>query len=108
MVALHWVKCYTFLNMKKHLRLFLALFAVMGILNCFVLDPALASHHHEVCVSDDGCGDCFVCSALNHQTFPAMSFEFSPESLVSALVAQSAVVVSDPPSSSIFHPPLAV
>ncbi len=94
--------------MKKGLRVLFAVIALFGIMNCFVLEPALAAHQEISCTSDDGCDDCFLCCSFHHQLVPSTPVQFSPVSPVSAFIETAAITPIDAPSFSIFHPPLAL
>ncbi len=99
---------YTSKIMKKSFHILFALVALLGIVNCLVLEPALAFQKETVCASDDGCDDCFVCCAMNHQILPSPAIQFLPVNAVSRYIPASFSISLDSPSFSIFHPPLAL
>ncbi|OGW81067.1 MAG: hypothetical protein A2Z83_01575 [Omnitrophica bacterium GWA2_52_8] len=92
--------------MKKNLRIFLAVAALSGIINCFVVEPAIAVQEETVCLSDDGHDCCFVCCSFNHQILQSSSASFSPSMGLSGFVSSSSPVRPDVPVKTIFHPPL--
>lgn len=88
---------------------FLALIAFLGVINCIVIEPALAqldSHHTQFSGEEDGHCD-FICHSSHHL--------WDADSILTALnqpLASEASFVStflqetDPPLAGIFHPPL--
>jgi len=92
--------------MKKGFRSILALFVLLGIMNCFILEPALAAHEETTCLMNDGCDDCFVCCSLSHQTIPPAVIPFEPLNTLSSYVDSSSTMLLESPTFSIFHPPL--
>ncbi len=93
--------------MKKGLRVFFALFTLLGAMNCFLLEPVLAVQEEAVCLSEDGCDCCFVCCSFNHQILQSAGVPFSPSMGVFDLIPLSSEIHLDTPASSILHPPLA-
>lgn len=95
-------------DMKKTIRILFSLIALAGVINCFLLEPALAFHEDAVCVSPDGCDDCLVCCSFNHQAIPLVTDPFTHAHQVSVFIEMSLFTRFDSPSFSIFHPPLPV
>lgn len=94
--------------MKKTIPFLLALTALLGTLNCGLLEPALAYQLESTSASagDEDADCCFICCSVHHQWITAQSYEFlslDPLSDGFALIAARAAL--DPPSRSIFHPP---
>lgn len=92
--------------MKKNVRVLFVLMALSGMMNCFLLEPALAAQEETVCLSDDGCDCCFVCCSFSHQILQKTVVPFNPSMNISVFIPSSIPVPQDIPASSIFHPPL--
>lgn len=92
--------------MKKGLRILFAFIALLGMANCFVLEPALAAHEESVCVSPDGCDDCLVCCSFNHQIIPVTVSGLAPMHAISPFIEINSLTRFDSPSFPIFHPPV--
>jgi len=82
---------------------------LVGILNCVVVEPALAQfqEHHATAAAEEG-GHCdFICHSFHHQwiaTSPnALIHEPSPSQ---SLVSERFYGSPEPPLRNIFHPPL--
>ncbi len=94
--------------MHRNVCFLFAFIALMGMINCFILEPALAGHEETVCMTPDGCDDCMVCCSFNHQIIPSITVPFSPIHEISLFIETDSVTHLDSPSFSIFHPPLAI
>lgn len=96
------------MQMKRLPIAFIALVAFLGIVNCMVIEPALAqldSHHTEFAGEEDGHCD-FICHSSHHLWNVGSSdtvINQPLQSLGSIILAFTAE--PDPPLSSIFHPP---
>ena len=94
-------------QMKKSIRILLALIALFGMADCFVLSPAVASHKEELCVTPEGCDDCFICCFFKHPIIISIIVPLPPMDQTSVFIETASVRLLDSPSFSIFHPPLA-
>jgi len=95
--------------MKKVAYYTLALIALIGLLNCSLIEPAFAckeSLSHSTASDDLDC--CFIHCSIHHQYVSASSSEFPATTNQSnPFVSLHLDLHSDPALGSIFHPPLA-
>lgn len=92
---------------KKAFIASFAFVALIGIINCMVIEPAFAYKEDKAaCQTSDETHCCFICHSGHHQwTSPATT------SMAHRLVVSDHLLVLpfdvqiDPPLGSIFHPP---
>ncbi len=94
--------------MKKTFVVIFGLMALMGMMNCFLLEPALAVKEQFSLDQTEDSDCCFLCCSTHHQWVSPLSLDFLPSLFQSADVVPSNLsLYSDPARGSIFHPPLA-
>ena len=95
--------------MKKALVCLFAFVALVGIINCVVIEPAHAYKEDKAVSSTDDAKCCFFCCSLHHQWLPLTPGLKVFTNLTAMLFVSPAFSFApDPPAGSIFHPPLAV
>ncbi len=96
--------------MKKHIFFILGIFALVGILNCTLIEPAFACKDevtHSEQAGDSDC--CFIHCSMHHQWFASgTSTLFHNFSCSADFISASVTFHLDTPPGSIFHPPLAL
>ena len=94
--------------MRKSILLTVALFALVGIIHCVLIEPALA--YQEDCQASEGAEEahcCFVCSPSHHQWFPSQVSANSFDTLSwNDLIHATTHLSLDSPVRPIFHVPL--
>ncbi len=94
---------------KKIVLTLIALITLAGIINCVLIEPALAYKDDPAVSQQEETHCCFICHSMHHVWI-------SPEgsaTIPSVLPALGALYLSfvlriDPPVGSIFHPPLSL
>ena len=102
-------KNVTLMQMKNVAYIFLALVALIGILNCALIEPAFAFKEeasHASSSTDFDC--CFFHCSMHHQWISASTSKFAANNLQSNQFVHFRLDLhSDPVLGSIFRPPLA-
>src|SRR3989338_3068257 len=96
-------------NMKKHVLVLLAFVALFGVINCTLLEPALAYQEDKATSTETQTSDhCLLCCSMHHQWISQSSSEFAINNHQSNQhIPLHFDLHSDPAIGSIFHPPLA-
>lgn len=93
---------------KKAVLIIIAFVALVGILNCVMIEPALAYKEDPAASQTDEAHCCFICHSSHHQWIvSSISSDFPYLVLTGPTVLQELQFLIDPPAGSIFHPPLA-
>lgn len=98
-------------RMKRLPITFIALVALFGVINCMVIEPALAqldSRHTEFAGEENGHCD-FICHSSHH----LWNVDSSDAAINQSLQSLGSITLTfteepDPPLSSIFHPPAVI
>jgi hypothetical protein len=91
--------------LKKHLWI-LAVVALLGFVNCVLVEPAFACNEDAADCSMPECHCCLTCNSAAHQWVAPQSFEgLDIPDLINGINVSSAEIPVDPPLGSIFHPP---
>lgn len=94
---------------KKIFLVLIAIVALVGILNCVMIEPALAYKEDPAASQTDKAHCCFICHSSHHQWIASsISSDFPYLVLTGSPVLQELQFLIDPPAGSIFHPPLAL
>ena len=95
-------------NMKKHVLVLLAFVALFGVINCALLEPALAYQEDKAASTETQTSDhCLLCCSAHHQWIPTSSTELITNNHQSSQFASFRLTFhTDPAIGSIFHPPL--
>ncbi|MDP3920372.1 MAG: hypothetical protein Q8R76_06165 [Candidatus Omnitrophota bacterium] len=96
--------------MKKGILVLFSLVALLGILNCVLIEPAFACKDEAPHSEQSGDSDCcFIHCSMHHQwvTAGATALTFNSAS-AGDYVLNSNTFQPDSPVASIFHPPLAI
>ena len=91
---------------KKAIIIFLAFVALAGIINCMVVEPALAYKEDSAVAGQDEAHCCFICHSAHHQWAPAGNGMHFPAPLIKAdFVPNEGSFYLGSFASSVFHPP---
>lgn len=93
---------------KKIFLIFITLFALIGILNCTVIEPAFAYDNHceSACQDETNCSSCHF---LHHQWAGFQKSEdISGLLQVTFLSLELNNLIPESPQGSIFHPPILI
>lgn len=84
--------------------------ALAGLINCVVIEPAHAYKEDKaVSSSADDSKCCFFCCSIHHQWLPSTpGLKVFTNLTAMLLVSPAFSFAPDPPTGSIFRPPLAV
>ena len=96
--------------MKRAFVGLMAFVALAGLINCVVIEPAHA-HKDDKAVSSSAENSkcCSFCCSVHHQWLPSTLSVKAFTNLIAMLFIPAALSFApDPPTGSIFHPPLAL
>ncbi len=94
--------------MRKFLLFTFTFIALLGILNCALIEPAFAYREDEsACQTNDNCDRCFICNSNHHQWIDTQNL-VNPSCLIPTTVISLEVkdMVLESPQGSIFRPPI--
>jgi hypothetical protein len=92
--------------MKRMILAGLVYFALIGIANCVLIEPALACHKNVATCAKESAPICTMCNSVHHQWIGAQDVTAENDQMPVSLYRPAPPIVNiDPPVGSIFHPP---
>jgi hypothetical protein len=91
---------------KRTVLTVVAFLALLGIANCALIEPALASHDNVAKCADEATPCCSRCNPFHHQwAGPQDVFDVNNQGVFVLYSPAPAIATIDPPVGAIFHPP---